>query len=405
MALVRVFVAALRCSVPLRRGPAGARRIAALLRAGLLRSALACALAAVLRVAVRRARLRRFVRFHRVDRCGHRFARNDVGRARFVRVDGHAVRRRLAVRAATARRVFERRGFRVTRAMSRVRAARIAHGNRLGRSRLTRPRHERARLVVAADLEQPARLRFVEQVAERAEAVVRLVEIGLAALDRALQHGRPDLADVVALGRKRLERLDRERDRLGLARLHLRLARRLVRALRAAVARTLLFALGERALLFAHEIVVEDELIAVRDQQVGRRLLHADADHLLRVLAQFRHERRKIRVAADDHERIDMRFRVAEVERVDDEPDVGRILARLAHVRNLDQLEARLVHRRLEALVAIPVAIGFLHDDAALQQQLFEHGLDVEFLVLRVAYAERDVLEVAEHGHAHVVQG
>jgi hypothetical protein len=155
-----------------------------------------------------------------------------------------------------------------------------------------------------------------------------------------------------------------------------------------------------RALHLAHEVVVEDEFVAVGDQQVGGRLLDADADHVLGVLAQLGHQRRKVRIAADDHEGIDVRLGVAQVERIDDHADVGRVLARLAHVRDLDQLEVGLVHRRLEALVAIPVAIGLLDDDAALEQQAFEHRLDVELVVLRIAHAERDVLEVAEQRHA-----
>ena len=68
-------------------------------------------------------------------------------------------------------------------------------------------------------------------------------------------------------------------------------------------------------------------------------------------------------------------------------------------MRDLDQFERRLVHGRLERLVAIPVAIRFLHDDAALEKQALEHLGDIEFLVARVADAERDVLEIAEQRH------
>ena len=98
-----------------------------------------------------------------------------------------------------------------------------------------------------------------------------------------------------------------------------------------------------------------------------------------------------------------MRFGVAKIERVDHQTDVGRVLARLAHVRDLDQLEARLVHGALEGLVAIPVAIGLLDHDAALEQQFLEHRFDVEFLELRVAHAERDVFEVAKERHVDAV--
>ncbi|OGG43857.1 MAG: hypothetical protein A3F84_27510 [Candidatus Handelsmanbacteria bacterium RIFCSPLOWO2_12_FULL_64_10] len=90
---------------------------------------------------------------------------------------------------------------------------------------------------------------------------------------------------------------------------------------------------------------------------------------------------------------------VAEVEGVDHHADVGGVLARLAHVRDLDQLEAGLVHGRLELLVALPVAVGLANDDAALEQQPFQHPPDVELRILRLAHAERDVLEVAEERH------
>ena len=94
-----------------------------------------------------------------------------------------------------------------------------------------------------------------------------------------------------------------------------------------------------------------------------------------------------------------MLLRVAEVERVHDHADVGGVLAGLAHVRDLDQLESRLVHRALVVLVALPVAVGLLDDDVALEQQPLEHFSDVKGGDLHVAHAERDVLEVAEHGH------
>jgi hypothetical protein len=110
----------------------------------------------------------------------------------------------------------------------------------------------------------------------------------------------------------------------------------------------------------------------------------------------------EIGVARDDHEGIDVGLGVAQVERVHHHADVGRVLARLAHVRDFDQLEVRFVHRRFETFIAVPVAVGFLDHDAALEQQAFEDRLDVEFLVIRIAHAECDVLEVAEHRHADV---
>lgn len=57
------------------------------------------------------------------------------------------------------------------------------------------------------------------------------------------------------------------------------------------------------------------------------------------------------------------------------------------------------MHGRLERFVPVPVAIRFLDDDAALQQQSLEHFADVEVGVVRVANAERNVLEIAEQRH------
>src|SRR5712691_10221440 len=72
----------------------------------------------------------------------------------------------------------------------------------------------------------------------------------------------------------------------------------------------------------------------------------------------------------------------------------------MAQVRDLDHLERGGVHRRLELLVALPVAVRLLDHDRALEQQPLEDLFHVELRVLRLAHAERDVLEVAEHREA-----
>ncbi|CAB3921618.1 hypothetical protein LMG26846_05644 [Achromobacter insuavis] len=265
-----------------------------------------------------------------------------------------------------------------------------------------------ARLLLAPDVQEAARLRFVQQVAEGAEAVVRLVEIGPAALERVLQGRSPYLAAVAAFGHQRLEGLDHHVHRLGLARLQLFLAAALFigRAALAGIAAAAVVAAGiGGALAFAGQVVIEDEFVAVGDQQVRGGLLDPHPDHLLVVLAQLGHQRREIGIAADDDEGVDVRLGVAEVQRVHHQPDVGRVLARLAHVRDFDQLEIGLVHRRLEFLVALPVAIGLLDHDAALEQQALQHRPDVELLVLGVAHAKRHVLEVAKKRHADVFVG
>ena len=98
-----------------------------------------------------------------------------------------------------------------------------------------------------------------------------------------------------------------------------------------------------------------------------------------------------------------MRLRIAKVQRIDDHPDIGGILPGLPNVRNLDQLERRFVHRRLERLVTIPIAVRFFDDDAALEQQALEHFADIELFIIGIAHAERDVLEIAEQRHVRYV--
>jgi hypothetical protein len=66
---------------------------------------------------------------------------------------------------------------------------------------------------------------------------------------------------------------------------------------------------------------------------------------------------------------------------------------------DLDQLKCRLMHRRLELLVPVPVAVGFFDNDVPLQQQTLQYLLDVERLKLCVPHSQGDILEVAEQCH------
>ena len=261
-----------------------------------------------------------------------------------------------------------------------------------------------ARPFVPIEIQKASGLRLLEQVVERSEPVRRFAEAGPPALEGLLDHRSPQLGAVPAFGEDRLGGLHHQVEPL-LGRIVLRRRLRFLPVLpgRGALGR----GVGPRArlapgtaagrLALGHEVVVEDELVAVVHQEVGRGALDADADHRLRVLAELAHQRREVGVARHDDERVDVLLRVAEVEGVDDHPDVGRVLAGNPRVRDLDQLERRLVHRRLVFLVAFPVAVGLLGHDAALQQQPLDDGPDVDLLQLGVPDAEGDVLEVAEH--------
>ena len=60
------------------------------------------------------------------------------------------------------------------------------------------------------------------------------------------------------------------------------------------------------------------------------------------------------------------------------------------------------MHGRLEVLVAVPVAIGLLGDDAALDEQPFEDQRNIEFRIFRVPDTECNILEIAKQGQVGV---
>ena len=71
--------------------------------------------------------------------------------------------------------------------------------------RLRRPNNVAAGFFVVLELEQPADRGLFQQTVETLEAVVSLVESGIAALERLLDHRAPDLFLVAALGGQGIE--------------------------------------------------------------------------------------------------------------------------------------------------------------------------------------------------------
>src|SRR3954468_21417600 len=123
-----------------------------------------------------------------------------------------------------------------------------------------------ARLFVRLKLDQPLLTGFFQQIGECAIAVVRLVEAGIAALERLLHHRAPDLLVGAALGDQRLERAEEEV--VGFLLLVVTSRRGFLALLR----RPTFLLVG------AHEVVVIDELVAVVDEEVGARVLDSHAD-------------------------------------------------------------------------------------------------------------------------------
>src|SRR6266436_1248393 len=67
-----------------------------------------------------------------------------------------------------------------------------------------------ARFLVGLKLDEPPFFRFLEEVGEGLEPIVGLVESGLAALERLLDHRAPDSLALAALGDERLQGLEEE---------------------------------------------------------------------------------------------------------------------------------------------------------------------------------------------------
>src|SRR3977135_2863359 len=132
-----------------------------------------------------------------------------------------------------------------------------------------RPDDVAARFLVRVKLDQALLLRFLQEIGEGAKAVVGLVEAGVAALERLLDHRAPDLLVGAALRDERLERAEHhvEGFLLLVAAVALVAARAGRRGLLALLRRAPLLLVG------AHQVVVVDELVAVVDQQVGARIL------------------------------------------------------------------------------------------------------------------------------------
>ena len=93
---------------------------------------------------------------------------------------------------------------------------------------------------------------------------------------------------------------------------------------------------------------------------------------------------------------------IAEIQGVHDHADVGGVLARLAHVGDLNEFKGGLVQIPLELLVAVEITISLLDDDMSFEQEAFEHLLNVEAGVMGITGSESNVLQIEEHRHGRV---
>ena len=148
------------------------------------------------------------------------------------------------------------------------------------------------------------------------------------------------------------------------------------------------------ALHEAGERVVAVVLVAVLDEQIARRLANADADDVLAVLLELDDEAREVGVAREQNERADLGAREHELERVDREADVGRVLLRRPVGRREDQVDRRFGERHDVLRIAAPIGVGALDRDLALDDLRREEA--AQLLSEVGADPHRDVVEVDE---------
>ena len=91
-----------------------------------------------------------------------------------------------------------------------------------------------------------------------------------------------------------------------------------------------------------------------------------------------------------------MVFGITEIQRVDDDANMGRYFSRLPRVEDLNQFECYIVHDRLEFFVSVSVEVGFLDDDIFFQQESFEHQLHVEFWGIGLSNAKGDIVKITK---------
>ena len=225
----------------------------------------------------------------------------------------------------------------------------------------------------------PALGDLLDEIAERARAVVALRERGVELQQRALQ--QPELRRHLAI-RQDLEGALHDRERLV--------------DIRGAAHGAGPRAAAADAATRDSQVFVGDELVAVLLHHEAGELPSADDEHLLVVLLQLFDEGDEVRVAADDDEGVDVVVGERHLERVEGEVDVGAVLVSTG--RQVALHHANRMLRQLPAVVAgaLPVAVGDLGHDLAAFLDGFEHDADVERRTEGGLHADLDVVEIDE---------
>ena len=152
-----------------------------------------------------------------------------------------------------------------------------------------------------------------------------------------------------------------------------------------------------------NQVFIEDELVAVVDQQIGGGLLDPHPDDVAAVFPQLRDQWRKVAVSGNQDEGIDVVPLIGKVQGIHHHSDVGAVLAAVTALRYVDQLDGGLVKGSLEFGIAMPVGVGPLDGDLSLLDQPLEDEVNVEIAVSALADTHGHVLKVDKDGNSSFV--
>ena len=113
------------------------------------------------------------------------------------------------------------------------------------------------------------------------------------------------------------------------------------------------------------QLAVAEILVAILDQQVTGRFPDSHANDPLPVFLEFQHQARKIAVARQQDERPDFGPGEYQLQRVDRQPDIGRVLLVRPECRGEDEIDRRLRQGNDVLRIAAPVGVRALDRDLA----------------------------------------
>jgi hypothetical protein len=158
-------------------------------------------------------------------------------------------------------------------------------------------------------------------------------------------------------------------------------------------------ALGGWCVYFLREtcqVVIGVVLIAILNQQVAGRLSNSDPNHVLPVLFQLDHHRRKVAVPRQENESADLGASEYQLDRVYRKADVGRVFLTGPECRREDEINGGFGQRHDVLGIAPPIGVGALNRNFAFDDVAVEKGAKLFRQIL--LDAQRDIVKIDQQG-------